>query len=125
MSRICTFCVMDDTDPEIEFDARGECNHCRTARHRLRVEQFIDADDARLRALANAIKTDGSGKEYDCVMGVSGGVDSTYALLVAAELGLRPLAVHLDNGWNTKLAVGNIERTITHLNIDLHTHVVD
>ncbi len=124
--RSCSFCVMDDTDPDIAYNARGECNHCRHAMARLVSEQFTDAvGRARRDRLIARIVGDGVGQDYDCILGVSGGMDSTYALLVAHQLGLRPLAVHLDNGWNSELAVSNIEKSIKSLNVDLVTHVVD
>ena len=75
--------------------------------------------------LLQKIKKEGESKEYDCIIGISGGIDSTYLAMKAVENGLRPLAVHFDNGWNAELAVKNIENTITKLDIDLQTHVVD
>jgi N-acetyl sugar amidotransferase len=117
---------MDTTDPDIVFDAAGVCNHC----HRydtVAAQRLIPADErpARLQLLVEAIKRDGQGKEYDCVIGVSGGVDSTYVAYLTHELGLRPLAIHFDNGWNSELAVANIEKALKKLNIDLYTHVVN
>ena len=79
----------------------------------------------RLKALVGDIKTTGYGKEYDCILGISGGVDSSYVAYLAKQLGLRPLAVHFDNGWDSELAVDNIKRVLSHLNIDLYTYVVD
>jgi N-acetyl sugar amidotransferase len=117
---------MDTTDPDITFDAQGVCNHCqrydRIATQRLvplaeRTRQFD--------ALVAKIKADGAGKPYDCIVGVSGGVDSTYVAWVVKQAGLRPLAVHLDNGWNSELAVANIEKALKTLGIDLYTHVID
>lgn len=122
----CTHCIMDTTDPDIVFDAAGVCNHCqryeRVARQRL-----IPAEQRRERldTLLAEIRKAGSGKRYDCVIGVSGGVDSTYVAWLVKEHDLRPLAVHLDNGWNSELAVANIEKTLKTLGIDLHTHVID
>jgi aminotransferase len=124
--RMCSVSVMDDTDPDIVFDADGVCNHVHYARRRLANERFRGPEaEARLTQAVQRIKHEGKGKTYDCVLGVSGGVDSTYAAWRAKELGLRPLAVHLDNGWNSDLAVSNIERVLSALDIDLHTHVVD
>jgi len=124
--RMCTRCIMDTTDPDITFDAQGVCNHC----HRFEViaaKRLIPAAErpARLAALVDRIKREGKGKEYDCIIGVSGGVDSTYVAWLTRELGLRPLAVHFDNGWNSELAVANIEKTLKTLGIDLFTCVVD
>jgi N-acetyl sugar amidotransferase len=118
---------MDTTDPLIEFDAEGICNHCR--RWEARVAAEIPADGAsaerRIAALVDRIQREGRGKTYDCIIGVSGGVDSTTVAYHVKRLGLRPLAVHLDNGWNTELAVDNIRRTLEVLGIDLYTHVLD
>jgi len=116
---------MDTTDPDISFDDQGICHHCH--RYQRDNSQFPDSD-TRKKALAkiiDTIKKEGKGKEYDCVIGVSGGVDSTYVAYLVKELGLRPLAVHLDNGWNSELAVKNIENTLNALNIDLYTYVID
>ena len=125
--QICTRCVMDTTDPEIEFDADGRCSHCRRAEQMLATGWFPDASGrAMLDALAAKIREYGAGREYDCIIGVSGGVDSSYVLTVAKNLmGLRPLAVHVDAGWNSEIAVANIERLVKALDIDLFTYVVD
>ena len=111
--QICTICVLDTSDPDIEFDEQGVCNYCR--KHAATPPPFDGNVERRADALAEVveqIKKSGRGKPYDCILGVSGGVDSTYAALRAHELGLRPLAVHLDNGWNSELAVDNIESTL-------------
>lgn len=122
----CTYCVMDTTVPDIEFDDDGRCNYCRMAEERLRRELFSQPVHAsRLEQLIARIKRDGKGKPYDCIIGVSGGVDSSYTAYVVKRHGLRPLAVHFDNGWNSELAVENIERVLKALDIDLYTHVVD
>jgi N-acetyl sugar amidotransferase len=124
--RVCTRCVMDTSAPDIEFDPEGVCNYCRDAYARLRSELFSgDEHRERLDALIAEIKRDGAGKPYDCIIGVSGGVDSSYTAYLVKKFGLRPLAVHFDNGWNSELAVENIERLLKKLDIDLHTHVVD
>ncbi len=124
--RVCTRCVMDTTDPQIEFDADGVCNHCHTHRRAL-IERVHNGADgrARMEAIADDIRRQGAGKPYDCLIGVSGGVDSTYTAWLVKDLGLRPLAVHLDNGWNSDIAVKNIAKTIERLGIDLFTHVID
>lgn len=123
---ICTRCVMDTTDPEIKFDEKGVCNHC-TIHKELIKEYVLTGEEAerKLNAIIAKIKKQGRNKEYDCVLGVSGGADSTYNAYIAKKLGLRPLAVHLDNGWNAELAVCNIERTLKGLGIDLYTYVID
>jgi N-acetyl sugar amidotransferase len=124
--RSCTRCIMDTTDPEITFAADGVCSHCHRY-EQVGAQRLIPAAERkqRLDALVAEIRAAGRGKSYDCVIGVSGGVDSTYVAWVVKELGLRPLAVHLDNGWDSELAVANIEKTLKTLGIDLHTHVID
>ncbi len=120
---VCARCVMDTSDPEIWFDANGVCNHC------LRYDELAAGELARdpleLEELVAAIKRDGARKDYDCVIGVSGGVDSTYVAYEVKRLGLRPLAVHLDNGWDSELAIHNIEQALRTLEIDLVTRVLD
>lgn len=125
--RICARCVMDTSDPEIQFDAQGICNRCRefeaTAR---RLVPPAAARQAQLDRIVAQMKAEGRGREYDCIIGVSGGVDSTYVAYVCKrQLGLRCLAVHLDNGWDSELAVSNIENCLKRLDIDLHTEVLD
>lgn len=123
--KICSRCVMDSTDAGLRLDAEGVCQYCRI--HEKLAETFpLNAEgEKKLRELAAAIKKSGRGKNYDVIVGVSGGRDSTYGLYVAVKLGLRPLAVHFDNGWNSEIAVTNIKRATSKLNIDLHTYVVD
>lgn len=123
--RICRSCVMDTTASEITFNDDGDCNFCRS--YLKNRERYLSGSalEAELERIIEGIKREGSGKRYDCVIGVSGGVDSTYVAYVVRKLGLRPLAVHLDNGWNSELAVSNIERTMKEMGIDLFTHVLD
>jgi N-acetyl sugar amidotransferase len=124
--QVCTRCVMDTTDPKIQFNAQGTCNHCRT--YEQRKDQILLPEkkrEAELKRIIQKIQEKGKGKKYDCIIGVSGGVDSTLMAYKAKELGLRPLAVHLDNGWNSRLAVSNIEKVLKHIDIDLYTHVID
>ncbi len=120
----CERCIMDTTDPTIAFDGDGVCSHCHNYDRRMKEDYFVDQPE-RLEGVVAQIKEAGRGKDYDCLIGVSGGVDSTYVAYTVRKLGLRPLAIHMDNGWNTELAVGNIERAVKTLDIDLHTHVVD
>lgn len=117
---------MDTTDPDIRFDKNGICNHCKD--YDMEAKQNIlsgEEGQRKLNELVEKIKKQGENQEYDCIIGVSGGVDSTYAAYVTKQLGLRPLAVHLDNGWDSELAVCNIEKTLKKLDIDLYTHVID
>lgn len=124
--QVCTRCVMDTTDPDITFDAAGVCHHCHEYDRQIATAVASGADgERRLAAMVEQIKRDGTGKKYDCVIGVSGGVDSTFVAYKVKQLGLRPLAVHLDNGWNSEIAVGNISVTLRNLGIDLYTHVID
>src|SRR3972149_2715730 len=124
--RACRRCVMDTSDPDIVFDEQGVCNHCHD--HDRMIRQKVLQGEAAKRHLAKLVdrmKKAGRGRPYDCLIGVSGGVDSTYVAFVVRERGLRPLAVHMDNGWDSELAVKNIEETLTRLGIDLHTEVLD
>jgi len=122
----CKRCVMDTLDPGISFDADGNCNFCTEYFVREPGQVFKgNLGQKKLEKFINLIKADGKNKPYDCIMGVSGGVDSTYVAYLAKQQGLRPLAVHFDNGWNSELAVRNIENILNKLNIDLYTHVVD
>lgn len=125
--QVCTRCVMDTSVPDIEFDDEGVCSLCRAADERMKIDYFVGPQyKPQLEALIARIKEEGKNKPYDCIIGVSGGVDSSYtAYLVKRVYGLRPLAVHFDNGWNSDLAVENIERLLRTLEIDLHTHVMD
>lgn len=124
--QICSRCVMDTSDPDIVFDDHGECHHCKAYDAAVRTQVWTgERGRQELLRIAERIRHSGRGKEYDCVIGISGGVDSTYVAYKAKELGLRPLAVHLDNGWDSELAVKNIEQTLTQLKIDLQTHVID
>jgi N-acetyl sugar amidotransferase len=123
---ICSRCIYDDRVSEITFDADGVCNYCRQTDEL--VEQYgtgTPTGEARLLAIADRIRAAGKGKPYDCVVGVSGGTDSSYMVHLAKELGLRPLAVHYDNTWNSATATQNIQKVLAGLNVDLFTHVVD
>ncbi len=122
----CTRCIMDTSDPSITFDPQGVCNHCRHFDEVTRREWFPNEEGARKwAAMADQIRLAGKGQEYDCILGLSGGIDSSYLALKVKDWGLRPLVVHVDAGWNSELAVANIEAVVKHCNFDLHTHVVD
>lgn len=123
--RTCARCVMDTSDPDIVFDHAGLCNHCHQYDTRS-VHELPDPvkREALLTDIVAKIKASGKGKAYDCVIGLSGGVDSSYVALQVQRLGLRALGVHLDNGWNSDAAVSNINQIVTRLGIDLHTHVL-
>lgn len=126
--QMCVRTIMDTTDPDIWFDENGVSSHA--LQYDENYASIVDAAQTgkrlgQLNSLVAAIKKAGEGKPYDCIVGVSGGVDSTYLIMRAVELGLRPLAVHFDSGWNSELAVNNIENLVTKLGLDLYTHVVD
>ena len=124
--QVCTRCVMDTSDPEITFDADGVCSHCRYFDEVTSKNWFPNAEGERLlQAKLAEIKRAGAGQDYDCILGLSGGVDSSYLALKAKDWGLRPLVVHVDAGWNSELAVSNIESLVRYCNYDLHTIVID
>lgn len=122
----CQRCVMDISAPDISFDAQGKCNFC--TEYLATVSQLRQTkipNESALEQLVRDIKNRGTGKRYDCIVGISGGVDSSWVLVKAVELGLRPLAVHMDNGWNSNLSVSNISNLIEALDVDLFTYVID
>jgi N-acetyl sugar amidotransferase len=126
--RICTNCVMDTTDPDITFDENGVCNHCRRFETELKQKWFPNKEGKKkLNKIIEQIRNDGKGRNYDCIIGLSGGVDSSYlAYMLRTEYPeLRILAVHVDAGWNSELAVQNIQNIVEILEIDLHTEVID
>ena len=118
--KICKFCIMDSSCAGIFFNSAGRCNYC------IDFEKKLTIKKKNLNNLINEIKKFRlkNKNEYDCVIGLSGGIDSSYTLLKAVECGLKPLAVHLDNGWNSELAQSNIEKLIKGLNVDFYTHVI-
>jgi len=125
--QICTRCIMDTTADDIAFYADGTCNYCTDFLAVLGAYQKPDKaeQEKHLQQFVAQVKQDGYGKEYDCIVGLSGGADSSYTLYIAKKLGLRPLAVHMDNGWNSELAVHNIANLVRQLDVDLYTHVID
>lgn len=124
--KICTRCIMDTSDPAITFDSNGHCNHCIRVMNELRPQWFPNDEGARrIDSLVQQMKSERRG-DYDCIIGLSGGVDSSYLAYIAkTRLGLNPLAVHVDGGWNSEEAVSNIEKITTKLKIDLYSIVVD
>ena len=123
-SKICINCILNETIPGIKFDSRGICSFCKL--HQKLDKDFpINGNEDEFHNLIEKIKYKGRNNKYDCVVGVSGGTDSSYTLYMAKKLGLNPLAVHFDNGWNTELSVSNIYNLLKKLNIDLQTYVVD
>ena len=119
----CNRCLMDTTADDIYFDKNGYCNFCTDLIKKLAKRNKIVSSELDL--FIDRIKKDGKNKKYDCIVGVSGGADSSYTLHLAKKHGLRILAVHMDNGWNSELASNNIETLISKLDVDLFTHVID
>ena len=125
--RVCSNCIMDSTAPGISFDENGQCEYCQNFYTNILPNWKTDESgwDSLMR-IVEKIKEDGKNKDYDCLMGISGGVDSSYmAYLAKVKLGLRPLIFHIDAGWNSQQAVNNIERIIDKLELDLHTEVIN
>jgi len=125
--QICSKTVMDTIgDPDITFDDKGVCNYYYEFINKLKVRVPPKEEASlKLNQLVEKIKKDGKGKQYDCIIGISGGVDSTYTAWLVKKLGLRPLAIHLDNGWNSELAVMNIQSIVEKCGFDLYTYVID
>jgi len=124
--QICSRCIYDSNVLGISFDEEGVCNYCRQI-EKIEIEYGTATSLGlnKFSKLLETIKKKGKRKKYDCVIGVSGGTDSSYMLILAKEWGLRPLAVHYDNTWNTSIATENIRKVTAKLNIDLSTYVVD
>lgn len=125
--QICTSCIMDTSDSKITFDARGRCEYCNNYYDNILPNWHPDERGEReLQAQVDKIKLEGQGRDHDCIIGISGGVDSSYVTYLAkAKFGLRPLLYHVDAGWNSQQAVNNIEKLVDGLDLDLHTEVVD
>ncbi|MGB3724196.1 MAG: N-acetyl sugar amidotransferase [Glaciecola sp.] len=125
--QICTRTVMDTTDPSITFNEKGECNYCDYFDNQVKPNWHPGTEEGArlLEKLVADVKESSKGNEYDCIIGLSGGVDSSYLAMKVVELGLKPLAIHVDSGWNSELAVHNIENIVKNLGIDLFTYVVD
>ncbi|MEK9669639.1 MAG: N-acetyl sugar amidotransferase [Gammaproteobacteria bacterium] len=125
--QICSNCVMDSSDSAITFDDRGVCDHCNIFYQKIQPNWDTREKGAReLERMVDAIQATGKGKDFDCIIGMSGGIDSSYLVYAAKEmLGLRPLVFHVDAGWNSQIAVNNIERIVDGLGLDLFTEVID
>ena len=124
--KICARCIYDERVASISFDKEGVCNYCRQVE--MLIDQYGTGRDKGIKQLAKIveqIKAAGRGEKYDCVIGVSGGTDSSYMVYLAKQWGLRPLAVHYDNTWNSSIATQNIRKILGALDVDLYTHVVD
>jgi len=124
--QICNRCIMDTSDPYITFNDQGNCNHCNSAVELAGQIWFPGENGERmLTGTIERIKNEEKNKEFDCIIGLSGGVDSSYLAYITSKLGLRALVVHVDCGWNSEMAVKNIENIVKILNIELHTFVVN
>lgn len=125
--QVCANCIMDTSDPNISFDDRGWCDYCNNFESTIKPNWHTDLRGQRaLDQLAGKIRQEGKGNDFDCIIGLSGGLDSSYTAYVAKEkMGLRPLLLHVDAGWNTDQAVGNIEKLVDGLGLDLYTEVIN
>ncbi len=124
--RVCKRCIYDDRVDAITFDTEGICSYCRQV-ERITAQYGTGTEEGRrkLESFVADIRKAGMGKKYDCVVGVSGGTDSSYMVYLAKQWGLRPLAVHYDNTWNSAIATQNIRKVLGKLDVDLYTHVTD
>ena len=125
--QICSNCIMDTSDSTISFDERGWCDYCNNFHNNIVPSWHTDSKgEAELMKVAAKIRKDGEGRDFDCIIGLSGGLDSSYCTYIAKEMmGLRPLLFHVDAGWNTDQAVGNIEKLVDGLGLDLYTEVIN
>ena len=124
--KICSKCIYDETVPSISFDDKGVCNYCHQMTElKNEFNTGTEIGEEKIDNIIKKIKYEGRNKKYDCVVGVSGGTDSSYMIYWAVKKGLRPLAVHYDNTWNTSIATENIRKVLGKLNIDLFTYVID
>lgn len=124
--QICSRCIYSEDVPGISFDEEGVCNYCHTMENL--VQEYgtgMPKGEEELKSIIKRVKEEGKNKKYDCVVGVSGGTDSSYLVAKMVEWGLRPLAVHYDNTWNTATATENMKKVLGKLNVDLYTYVVD
>lgn len=124
---VCVNCVMDTSDSRISFDEYGVCDHCNDFIYNVKPNWNVGVESKdKLAKIINKIKIEGVGKDFDCILGLSGGVDSSYMLhLAVKEFGLRPLVFHVDGGWNSELAVHNIQMMVDKLGLDLYTEVIN
>ncbi|WP_350613037.1 N-acetyl sugar amidotransferase [Pseudomonas sp. HY7a-MNA-CIBAN-0227] len=125
--QMCANCIMDTSDPGIQFDFGGKCDYCQNFEHNIKPNWHTDSrGESELAVIAEKIKKEGRGRDFDCIIGLSGGLDSSYLAYIAKEkMGLRPLLFHVDAGWNTDQAVGNIEKLVDGLGLDLYTEVIN
>mgnify|MGYP001391673884 CR=1 FL=1 len=127
INQICNNCVMDSSDSIIIFDDKGVCDHCKTFYNDILPEwQYGENRKEQLNKIISEVKDSSRNQDFDCIMGMSGGIDSSYLLYsMVNDYGLRPLVFHVDAGWNSQVAVNNIERLIDGLELDLYTEVIN
>lgn len=124
--QVCTECVMDTTDPNITFNSDGVCNYCIEAKRELPKYRFTkEQEAANLEKITSQIRKDAGSNKYDSLIGLSGGVDSSYVTHLAKQLNLRPLIAHFDNGWNSEKSVANIKNIVDKCGFDLETYVIN
>ena len=124
--KVCTKCIYDERVASIIFDENGVCNYChQISELQQKYGTGEEKGEQKFLEIVKEIKKAGKGKKYDCIVGVSGGTDSSYMLYLSKKWGLRPLAVHYDNTWNSAIATENIRKVLDALDVDLFTHVVD
>lgn len=124
--KICSYCVMDTSDMDIQFDTNGKCNHCTDFERTLQQPRYDKQEqDVLLKGLIENVKNKGKNRKYDCLVGISGGVDSCYTAYLCHKWGLKPLLIHMDNGWNTDIAVKNVKKVTDKLGLDYVSHVLD
>ena len=124
--QICSRCIMSSKIHDISFNEKGHCNYCEEFINKLRKKKLSDSEhEAKKNSFISKVKKSGENKSYDCIVGVSGGVDSSFALVKAVENGLKPLAVHMDNGWNSELAQSNIENLVRIMNLKYGPYLKD
>ena len=124
--KVCSRCIYDERVAAIQFDAQGVCNYClQVDRLKKAYGTGTEEGERKLAGIIEDIKRAGKGRKYDCVIGVSGGTDSSYMVHLAKQWGLRPLAVHYDNTWNSAISTQNIRKVLAALDVDLYTHVID
>ena len=121
---LCKKCIMDLSDQDIFFDENGICNHCYKFEN-IQKPNLDKGIQYGIKNLFNSIKMDNKDQKYDCIIGLSGGIDSSYLLKIVVDNGLNPLCVHVDGGWNSALAVKNIISLVKKLNVDLYTVIID
>ena len=124
--KICSYCVMDTSDEDIIFNEEGRCNHCLDFESLLKDSKYAKKNsEEKLNEILRAVKSKGKNKKFDCLLGISGGVDSCYMAYLCKKWKLRPLLIHMDNGWNSEIAVKNVKKMVDKLGFDYESYVLD